>query len=95
MVQLYRPNNANKAKPIICDALRDLVQFVQFEKREKHPCKSVTFSKVAGWPATLLKVALLHGCFSRFLNCTNDTKSRNASHMFVLHPKNIQIWNYR
>ena len=22
-------------------------------------------------PAILLKVALLHGCFSRFLNCTN------------------------
>ena len=30
--------------------------------------------------ATLLKVTLLHGCFSRFLNCTNDTKSCNASH---------------
>ena len=25
-------------------------------------------------PAILLKVALLHGCFSRFLNCTNVTK---------------------
>ena len=24
-------------------------------------------------------VALLHGCFSRFSNCTNDTKSRNRS----------------
>ena len=33
-------------------------------------------------PATLLKVTLLHGCFSRFLNCTNGTKSRNASHVF-------------
>ena len=32
-------------------------------------------------PATLLKVALLHGCFSRFLNCTNGTKSRKASHI--------------
>ena len=40
------------------------------------------FSKVAGF-ATLLKVALLHGCFSRFLNCTNGTKSRKASHMHV------------
>ena len=30
-------------------------------------------------PATLLKVTLLHGCFSRVLNCTNDTKSRKAS----------------
>ena len=24
------------------------------------------------------KLTLLHGCFSRFLNCTNDTKSRSA-----------------
>ena len=33
--------------------------------------------------ATLLKVTLLHGCFSHFLNCTNVTKSHNASHMQV------------
>ena len=32
-------------------------------------------------PATLRKLTLLHGCFSRFLNCTNGTKSRNASHI--------------
>ena len=30
-------------------------------------------------PATLLKVTLIHGNFSRFLNCANDTKSRKAS----------------
>ena len=33
--------------PQICDALRDLVAFVQFKKREKHPWRSVNFSKVA------------------------------------------------
>ena len=32
-------------------------------------------------PATLLKLTFLHGCFSRFLNCTNSTKSRKASHI--------------
>ena len=32
----------------IYDALHDLVPSVQFKKREKHPWKSVTFSKVAG-----------------------------------------------
>ena len=32
-------------------------------------------------PAILLKVTLLHGCFSRFSICLNGTKSRNASHM--------------
>ena len=56
-----------------CGALRDLVPFVQFKKREKNPWRSVTFSKVAG-----LKVTLLHGCFSCFLNCTHGTKSCNA-----------------
>ena len=31
--------------------------------------------------AKACKLTLLHGCFSRFLNCTNATKSRNALHM--------------
>ena len=31
----------------ICDALRDLVAFVQFKERGKDPWRSVTFSKVA------------------------------------------------
>ena len=42
---------------MICDALRYLVPFVQFKKREKYPWTSITF-----------KVTLLHECFSRFLN---------------------------
>ena len=33
----------------ICDALRDLEPFVQFKKREKHPWRSATFSKVVGF----------------------------------------------
>ena len=33
---------------VMCDALPDLVAFVQFKKREKQPWRSVTFSKVAG-----------------------------------------------
>ena len=28
----------------MCDPLRDLVAFIQFKKREKHPWKIVTFS---------------------------------------------------
>ena len=64
-----------KRKKTICDALHDLVQFVQFKEREKHPWRSATFCKNAR-----LKVTLLHGCFSRFLNCKNSTKSGNASH---------------
>ena len=60
----------------LCGALRDLVAFEQFKKPEKHPWRSV--------PATLLKLALLHGCFSRFLNSTNGSKLRNASHLLYL-----------
>ena len=71
---------------IIFGALRDLAPCAQFKKREKHPWRSVTFSKVAGLglrlkPATLLNVTLLHGCFSRFLNCMRGTKSRKAPHV--------------
>ena len=38
----------------ICGALHDLVLFVQFKKREKHPWRSVNFSKVAGFRLQLL-----------------------------------------
>ena len=35
-------------------------------------------------PATWLKVTLFRGCFSRFLNCTNGSKSRKAPHNFKM-----------
>ena len=67
----------------MCDAFRDLIPIVQFKKRKEHPWTSVTFSKllVASKVVALLKVSLLHGCFSCFLNCTNCTKSCKASHV--------------
>ena len=34
---------------VICGALHDLIPFVQFKKRKKHPSRSVTFSNVAGY----------------------------------------------
>ena len=72
----------------ICGALCNLLPFVQFKKREKHLWRSVAFSKVAcrcmQKPATLLKVTLLHGCFSQFLNCAHATKLRNAPHLLCI-----------
>ena len=51
---------------MLCDALRDLVPFVQFKNPGIHPWRSVTFIKIAGFqPATLLKVTLHYGCFPR------------------------------
>ena len=57
-----------------------LVPVMQFKKREKRPWSSITFGKVACF-SVRLKVTLLHGCFSRFLNCTNGTKSHKVSHI--------------
>ena len=68
-----------------CETLRDLVPFVQFKKREKYSWRSVTFTGLKF--ATLLKVTLLHGCFSPFLNCTNGTK--------LCHVSNCLWWYYR
>ena len=31
----------------------------------------------------LIKVTILHGCFSRFLNCTNSTKLRKVSRILI------------
>ena len=65
------------SKHYISDTFRDLVSFAQFKKREKHPWKSITLCKVA----VALKISLLHWCFSRFLNCTNGTKSCKYHYM--------------
>ena len=32
-----------------------------------------------------IKVTLIHGCFPRFLNCTNGTKLRKASYLLGTH----------
>ena len=40
--------NINNTRMNTLGALCNLVPFVQFKKREKHPWRSVTFSKVAG-----------------------------------------------
>ena len=49
-------------------------QYLQIKKREKHPRRSATFRKIAGFNLSF-KVTLLHGCFSVFSNCANGTKS--------------------
>ena len=53
---------------MLCDALSDLVP--QFKYYKKHQIYK---------SPNLLKVTLLHVCFSRFLNCKYDTKSCKAS----------------
>ena len=57
-LKLFREN--------ICDVLRDVVPFVQFKKREKHPWKSVTFSKVVGLACNFTKNDTSSGVFFTF-----------------------------
>ena len=56
----------------ICDVLRDLELFVQFKNTHGRVLLLVKLQASAF--ATLLKVSLLYGCFSRFLSCKNATK---------------------
>ena len=60
--------------------MRDLIPFEQFKKRE------ITHGGV---------LILVHGCFSRFLNCTYGTKSRNAPQMgiFQFPPPPVIYWD--
>ena len=60
-----------------CDALRDLVPFVQLKKREKYPWKCATLRKVTFSNFTKSNSPLR--VFFKFLNCTNSIKSRKAS----------------
>ena len=52
----------------IYDALLDLAPFAILKNVENN------HGGVLQKHATLLKVTLIHGCFSRFLICTNDTQ---------------------
>ena len=60
----------------ICDALRDLLPFVQFKKRENIHGGILLLVKLTLLLALLLlKATFHHGYFLCFLNCTNCNKS--------------------
>ena len=59
----------------------------------KLPWRSNTFNKVASW--RIYWVSLLRGCFSSFLNCTSDNRSRKASHVTKrIATQPIHIWRF-
>ena len=57
----------------ICDALRDLVPFAQFKKREKHSWRIATFSKAVG----LFEVVFAH--LEALGQGINDSLNANGS----------------
>ena len=67
-----------------CDVLCDLVPFAQFTKNVKNTNGAVLLLVTLAFEQTTPKVAVFPVTFeqttrSRFLNCTNGTKSRNVS----------------
>ena len=60
-----------------CDLLRDLIPFTQFKKRKKHPWSSAA--------CNFNKSSTPSWVFSRFLNCTDGTRSRKASHLVKIY----------
>ena len=67
----------SKCWPLLLDMpCLTFVQFIQF-KNVKNTDGGMLLLVTLLQPATLLKGALLLGCFSYFLDCTTGTKSRN------------------
>ena len=58
--------------------------FVQFQKREKHPWRSVILVKLQAKSLYLTKSNIPLWVFFTFLNCTNGTKSHKTSHQNLL-----------
>ena len=74
--------NSFMTEVLICGALRDLVPFVQFRKREKHPWKSVNLSKLQAEACNFTKIDTPPCVFFTFFKIVQmSTKSRNASHI--------------
>ena len=69
-----------------------MVPFSQITKRQKHYGGGLLLVRLK--PASLLKLRLLHGCFSHFLNCTNSNKSRKTSHIVLIFCFSICIFSY-
>ena len=46
MKMIIKNENLSFEQVPLCDTLRNLLAFAQFKKREKHPWRSVNFSKL-------------------------------------------------
>ena len=63
---------------VTCDALRNLVPFVQFKNPKENNEEVLLLVKLhAKWSNTLKQ--LVGKTFSRFLNCANSTKCENKN----------------
>ena len=68
---------------VICGTLRVWYLLYNLKNMKNTNGGMLILVKLQVQPATLLKLTLLSECFSRFLNFTNSTKSRNASQLSI------------
>ena len=84
-------NPADKQNYMECFARFGIICTIQ--KTWKAPMEECQFELSCRLkPVTLLKVTLIHGCFSRFSNYTNGTKLRKASNMDKVNPTDISVF---
>ena len=82
MIKWFAVQLIDNSFSFLCRALRDLVLFVQFKKRDKQPCKSITFNiKLQGEACKFTKINTPAWLFSRFLSRANGTKLHKASYI--------------
>ena len=75
----------------ICDALRDLVTFIQFKQLEKHPWWSVTFSKAAGFSLQLYSGLILESMGIRAIFQKKGKQMLKRAKYFKIWPKMYKI----
>ena len=64
------------------DALHNLLHFYNLKNVKNSHGGVLLLEKLQAEAYNYTKSnTIFHGCFSRFLNCTNSTKSRKASYM--------------
>ena len=77
-----------------CDVLRDLVSFVQFKKREKHPWRFVTCSKITSTKSNIPPwVFLPFGIFVlKCFNCSNCLLPLPFTHRHKIKAQKLEIY---
>ena len=78
---------------IICNALHDLVSFLQFKKREKHPWRSVTFSKVTCLCAKRLICHIKHFKNGKHKKSLNKKMSSKVINNMLRKQINLLMYN--
>ena len=83
--------NSQVSNEILCEILYQF--YILKNVRNTHGGGVLLLEKLQASSYHLTKTTLIHGCFSRFLDCTNGTKLRNASLVISIIFRLTNYWN--